>query len=429
MKILFHGDSPTCTTGFGTAYKNLLDNLCAKDKDLEVTVLGINDRGGYKDPGKYPYKIYPAIYDDYTDVFGFKRLLKIINGDDPEVKGEFDVIVLGYDFWLLTYIDLLGHKIIEYLYQYAQNPKRKTKLVIYTPIDNDYLPKSWQSTLNVFDQIVVPSEYGRSVIGEHSHKLASKTVVVPYAIDTKNFSVLPADERAELRKGFIAENDINKKFVIGIVGRNQWRKDYYHAMEIFSKFHRKHPDSFLYIHAKAVETAHDGGNLLELADRFGLKYGVDFVVPPNLEPGKGVERQHMNKVYNLLDVHLSATTGEGLGMPMVEAMLAGVVNVVPDNTTMPELMKNRSNLELKEQMNGRGFVYATSNTVCFGAFDYMRVRPLADSISAVKVLEFVYQHQKELSALKEKAIKYANTYESERVASLFREKCLRLSVS
>lgn len=424
MKILFHGDTPAVSTGFGTAYKNLLNGLVKKDESLDITVLGINEKGGYKDQKEYPYKVYPAIYDDYHDVFGFKRLLKIINNDDREVKNDFDVIVLAYDFWLLNYIEVIDHKIIEYLYAYAKNPQRKAKLVIYTPIDNDYLPKLWQNTLSVFDQIVVPSDYGRGVIADNAPELEKKTVVVPYAVDVENFKPLPELERQELRKTFLKENDLSKKFVLGMVARNQWRKDHFHVFEIFSKFHRKHPDSFLYVHSKAIETAHDGGNLIELGSKFGLKFGVDYVVPPNLEAGYGVKRSTMNEIYNMMDVHISATTGEGLGMPMVEAMAAGVVNLVPENTTMPELMKNRSVLSHSEQLNGRGFVYATNNQVCFGAFDYMRIRPLADTESGVKTLEFIYQHQKELSKLKERALLYADTYKGERIADLFYSKCL-----
>jgi glycosyltransferase involved in cell wall biosynthesis len=46
----------------------------------------------------------------------------------------------------------------------------------------------------------------------------------------------------------------------------------------------------------------------------------------------------MNKVYNVMDVFFLSTSGEGFGVPIIEAMAAEIPVVVTDYTTTPELV-------------------------------------------------------------------------------------------
>ena len=133
------------------------------------------------------------------------------------------------------------------------------------------------------------------------------------------------------------------------------------------------------MHTNPVDFQHDGGDIYELCRYFGLQLGEDYYVPVDHEDNKGIPRQGMNEVYNMMDVFLSCSLGEGFGLPYVEAMLAGVPVIAPDNTTTEELI----GLE-------RGFTYRTRNTVCFGSFDLMRERPLPDVDDALEQLETVY---------------------------------------
>ena len=46
----------------------------------------------------------------------------------------------------------------------------------------------------------------------------------------------------------------------------------------------------------------------------------------------------MNEVYNIMDVFTLSTSGEGFGVPIIEAMACGVPCVVTDYTTTNELL-------------------------------------------------------------------------------------------
>lgn len=407
MKILYHGDSPTCSTGFGNVSRHLLGGL--HEKGYEITVIGINDMGGWKDPAQFPYRIYPAIYDDYKDLFGVKRLIATLAGTDPEIKDKFDVLVLNYDFFLLQEIKLDQYTIFQYLKEIIPKSGIK-KTILYTPIDNPLITKEWLDVLRFFNVLVVPSTYGKNVVTAKDPALGKETKVIPYGLDIGEFYPLPDDDKgvAELKKMFHAE----KKFIVGYVGRNQWRKDIYRVMKVFAKFHAQFPQSFLYIHAHPTSTMHDGGNLFQMGENLGLHLGLDYATPqPNFSENKGFDVTDMNKLYNMMDVFLSASTGEGFGLPMVEAQLAGVPVVAPDNTTVPELVEDK------------GLIYKNNNTVCFGWFDHMRERPLGDIDDALDKVKFVhaFKNNPAVERLKDLAMINAKTLTVKRMVDSFVE--------
>ena len=57
---------------------------------------------------------------------------------------------------------------------------------------------------------------------------------------------------------------------------------------------------------------------------------------------KGVSQKTLNDVYNVMDVHSSASGGEGFGISMVESQAAGIPNVQPNFTTPPELLTSET---------------------------------------------------------------------------------------
>lgn len=401
MKILYHSDSPTVATGFGNLSKDLLKEMVSLDKDLEITVLGINERGGYKDPKEFPYKIYPAIYDDYNDVFGFKRLVNILTGGDPEIHEVFDAVIFNYDFWLFDYIKIDGMTLFQFLKQFKAKVKNPPKLILYTPVDNELITPEWLEILKFFDKVIVPSMYGKGIISRADKALGNKVKVIYYGFDPKSFYPLSDKEKLEVKKSMGAEG----KFVVGYVARNQWRKDMYRVIKTFAMFHEKYKSSFLYIHCNPVDMSHDGGNLLDLCRNQGLQAGVDVAFPFGLDQNVGLSKQMMNAIYNAMDVQLSGTTGEGFGMPFLEAMLAGTINVAPNNTTIPELFGDE-----------RGLIYQNKGTVCFGQFDNMRIRTLGDETMALRELEYVYKNKSKIANKKKIAREWAMQWTARRMA-------------
>ncbi len=100
---------------------------------------------------------------------------------------------------------------------------------------------------------------------------------------------------------------------------------------------RGHKNVLMYLHM-----AHDdaGGNLLVMADHFGLKLQEDFILPhPKMfNVNRGVPVDMLNFIYNASDCLLTTTLGEGWGLSITEAMATKLPIVAPDNTSLTEML-------------------------------------------------------------------------------------------
>src|SRR5690606_13443813 len=133
-------------------------------------------------------------------------------------------------------------------------------------------------------------------------------------------------------------------FIVTIVGRNQIRKDIPRAMKIFKEFQKRRPDSFLYLHAQEKEA---WGSLEEVALQLNLRHGRDWSYPTDFIANKGFPTDVVNAIYNVSDVLLTATQGEGWGLPITEAMATKTINLAPSHTSIPELLGNERGLMYK----------------------------------------------------------------------------------
>ncbi|MGH2612482.1 MAG: glycosyltransferase family 4 protein, partial [Rhabdochlamydiaceae bacterium] len=391
MKLLIWGDSPLASTGFGNINKLLLNQLKKLDPNLDITVLGINSQGNWYDFEKYPYKIYPTYWNgngilDTKDIIGYTRLLAVLSGVDNQIKENFDTLLVNLDVYMFDNL-INGQPFINLLKQICPHAIKK---IIYCPLDADYLPKSWIENLKFFDTVVVPSNWARKVIKMYDRELFEKTTVIYHGFDTNEISSLPLEQKEQLKKGLGAEG----KFVIGYVARNNWRKDIFRTIKIFSQFHSKYPDSFLYLHMKEKDEANimTSFDIASIAQKEGLYKFRDWATPEDFDPGVGIPRDQMKYIYNALDIHLSTSMAEGFGMPLIESMLSGTLTLSPNNTTIPELMNfDKNNFEIEKQLKvGRGIVYETNQEICLMNAGGARTYKLADENSALTLLNQIY---------------------------------------
>src|SRR5260370_15511421 len=59
---------------------------------------------------------------------------------------------------------------------------------------------------------------------------------------------------------------------------------------------------------------------------------------------KGLDKVKLNEIYNLFDVMVLHTAGEGFGLPILEAMAAGVPVIATDYSSCVELLDGRGEL-------------------------------------------------------------------------------------
>ncbi|MFA7101545.1 MAG: hypothetical protein WC196_07500, partial [Bacilli bacterium] len=82
IKLLWVGDSPAVSTGFGRVAQGILESLYQTGR-YSVSVLGINHPIG--DPHRYEgmFRIYPAKASG--NVYGFNRVQEVVSKEKPDI--------------------------------------------------------------------------------------------------------------------------------------------------------------------------------------------------------------------------------------------------------------------------------------------------------------------------------------------------------
>lgn len=112
------------------------------------------------------------------------------------------------------------------LYHLCTPPlERAYRLILYTNVDGLPLPRSVAKALLHADLIVTKSDFSRQVLVAALPALPPEKVLFLYSpADTDRFRPLPSPERAALRRDLLPEWMPESAFVLGWIGRNQWRK-------------------------------------------------------------------------------------------------------------------------------------------------------------------------------------------------------------
>lgn len=197
---------------------------------------------------------------------------------------------------------------------------------LWFPIDSPELSGLVQSRLQVVSLPIVISRFGERVAREHGVAVR----YVPHGVATEVFKPCPRAE-ARVKVGWPAD-----VFVVGMVAANDGtRKAFPQNIEGFARFHRKYPDSLLYLHTE--EVAARGLDLSSICTNAGLKVGRDVLFCDLYRYFIGMSDAEIATLYSAMDVLLLVTKGEGFGLPIIEAQACGTPVIVGDWSAMPEL--------------------------------------------------------------------------------------------
>jgi glycosyltransferase involved in cell wall biosynthesis len=204
---------------------------------------------------------------------------------------------------------------------------RGMNMVHWHPVDCDPLSEADQVSLRQTGaRSIAMSKFGKRKLEDAGYQ----PLYAPHAIDTSIFK--QAENRDKIRKDFGVEG----KFVIGINSANKdaIRKSYAEQFWAFARFHARHPDSVLLVHAATA-----GPQALDLptiARKLGMEEHIRFTDQYAYLTGL-IGPEHLANWYSALDLFSCPSHGEGFGIPIIEAQSCGTPVVVTDCTAMSEL--------------------------------------------------------------------------------------------
>ena len=316
--LLYWGDSPTVSTGFGVVARHVLAALF--DAGYEIDCLGINSLPEFPDRSQFPYPITAVSVPGY-DPLGYRALARAL------LARPYDVLLVQNDVQVT-------HTAAGHLANLRDRGAKLPPVVCYYPVDCTVRP-DLIGMLATADVIATCTEYGRretvkAVIGGRS------PLVIPHGVDTRVFKPLPPEERQSLRQRFRRASSLEPNtLIVCSVGANSIRKDLARTIAAFARFSETlSVPAVLYLHSAPVD---NGLDLTQAALASGLHPGHDVLFPENHHATRGISDAALNQIYNASDLYFTTTLGEGWGLPITEAMAAGLPVVGPRHSSLEEL--------------------------------------------------------------------------------------------
>ncbi|HEY1171054.1 MAG TPA: glycosyltransferase family 4 protein [Verrucomicrobiae bacterium] len=376
MKLLIVGDSPTKQTGFSRVVENIAKRLKVTAKSIDIW--GINHQGV---PHDFPYRIWPATLNGpvwYSEP-NLKGLLNVLAG------GDFTHVLVVQDSFAFpkwfadAFAQICGHRKIRSLY--------------YIPVDASLDP-NWLELARVVDWPVAYTHYGRMEILKAAamamepweyQTLEQRLKVLPHGVDRSIYFPLP--DREKIRKQVLPnlpEGDV----VLMNVNANQRRKDPVRSLEILAELLRMGERVRLVMHMPPV--GHDELDLPCAGAQLGLRYGEDWLVTDMLFKGTmrtGTEEE-LNKIYNMGDILISSTLGEGFGLTTIEALATGMPVALPNHTACTEIVNTLAGMgTVQDPASAQACLFPTEEHTVMLPWDNARMRRRADVKGAALVIQ------------------------------------------
>lgn len=222
-----------------------------------------------------------------------------------------------------------------------------TKSLFWFPSDGGYFPDGCETIIKKVDYPIAMSQFGQAQLTNH---YGIKNIRhIPHGCKTTVFKPL---DKLKLRQQYswerlfaVKENtfynvnmNITDKFIIGFVGRNQPRKNPAGLIKAFSIFHKDKPDAYLLMHTDPFDPARMC-DLQKLAEELNCGHKILWT---GMRVGQPFSTSKLVEIYNLMDCFALYTSGEGFGIPVIEAMSCEIPVLMTDATTCKELVTDNN---------------------------------------------------------------------------------------
>ena len=319
MKIAILSESTGNPSGFGQQTRILSEGL--RDKGYDVIVLATSSFPNQPDPPEGVSQ-WDVKFDDLSSI------------DKALSRAKPDAVIV---FWTTYHLSLYSH-----LRCVSNVP-----MFFWLPWEASTLKAEMTS---IFDEIPDNHIVSLTQFGKDLWSPFVKTdSIIPHGLDLDVFKYDPdkftPESRSESRREWsrrLRRTIPDDALVILNLDRNIWHKRWDATYDTLRRVVEMVGDSRpvqLIAHTQCrVDTDEPfakGYNLFDLEKMYGVEGHVLYT---GFDWDAGLSPEDLVELYQLCDVRISTSGGEGFGIPTVEAQALGCLQAVTDSTTMPELL-------------------------------------------------------------------------------------------
>lgn len=316
-KLLWMSDNPFTPTGYANQSWNIVNYMVKNG--WEGHYLAHNHHGfplpppiKLKDGNQYNFTVYGRGMADYCADIIQPKLRDI----RPDVFG-----ILLDTFMMMEARPGLPHA------WFTQLDLAPAQSLFYFPSDGGGFPINCEKVLQKVNHPIAMSKYAQKQVKD---EFGINVDYIPHGVDADHFRPFNQEEKLNIKRKWIFENN----FVVGMVARNQGRKVMDLALKSFARFSKDKPDTKMFLHTDPS----DGAAVFHLPKLCEKLKITNKVIYSGMKIVEGFDYGLMPEIYNVMDVHFLSTSGEGFGIPTIEAMSCEVPVIQTDYTTTHELV-------------------------------------------------------------------------------------------
>jgi glycosyltransferase involved in cell wall biosynthesis len=306
-----------------------------------------------------------------------------------------------YPNYLSDYMDKFDPDIILSLYDIyyideaiRQTNKRAVPYVSWWPVDNTNFSIEWLEKLKRISYPLTSSKFGKRVVMDTVEKHADggwkyhfNIDYIYHGVDTDVFKRFPKDLIKENRKLVFQDKSRfpggEDTFVYFFCGKNNRRKQLDRLLRAYAIVASKYRDVVLFLKiGDPLNVHHLGLDIGDIVRKLNIIDRVK-ILDKRSNYLDGITDVELAGWYNISDVHVSATSGEGFGLTTVESMACGKPVIIGDHSTSRELIGE----------NGERGWLVPIKTKMYS--DYNGLWELVDIEAMAKAMEDAYLHRKE----------------------------------
>lgn len=308
-------NSPGMPTGYGVQSELLIERLVKHGFNVAaLSNYGVEGEIRTEKTKFGKFQHYPKGFKQYSD-----DVIPVWHNhfmQRPENKGLRDALITLYDVWVYNDLQFDGD------------------ILAWTPLDHVTLPPNVAKFL--LRRNVTP--IAMSPHGQRQLEAAGiESTYIPHGIDTKVMKPTFEAFGAPTREHFGLTDE---HFLVGMFAANKanglvHRKALFENIAAFSMFKQDHPEAVLYLHMEP-SNAFGGFVIPRLLKACGLDQS-SVIIPDVTQLRLGYPQEVLAAFMTACDVVLSASYGEGFGIPQVEAQACGTRVITSSWAASPDL--------------------------------------------------------------------------------------------